>query len=68
MGILRSMPLMEYSSSCVFPTKLVSEYDDVFSFFFFFLPQSGTLRDKSGERGKDFFWYFFFPPAPFLSA
>ena len=36
-------------------------------FFFFFLPQSGTLRDKSGERGKDFFGIFF-PPAPFLSA
>ena len=66
MGILRSMPLMEYSSSCVFSTKLVSEYDDVF-LFFFFLPQSGTLRDKSGERGKDFFGIFF-PPAPFLSA
>lgn len=55
---------MVYSSSCVFPTKLVSEYD---VFLFFFLPQSGTLRDKSGERGKDFFlcFLFFFSPAPF---
>ena len=55
---------MEYSSSCAFPTKLVSEYDVFLFFSFFFLPQSGTLRDKSGERGKDFLCLFF-SPAPF---
>ena len=48
---------MEYSPSCVFPTKLVSEYDDVFLFFFCLKAVLSATRVAKGER---IFWYFFF--------
>lgn len=48
---------MEYSPSCVFPTKLVSEYDDVFLFFF---ASKRYSPRQEWRKGKGFFWYFFF--------
>ena len=64
MGILRSMPLMEYSPSCVFPTKLVSEYDDVFLFFF---ASKRYSPRQEWRKGKGFFWYFFSSSPFFIS-
>ena len=65
MSILRSMPLMEYSPSYGFPTKLVSEDDDVFLFFFCLKSVLSATRVAKGER---IFWYFlfFFSSNPFF--
>lgn len=53
---------MEYSSSCVFPTKLVSEYDDVFSFFFFCL--KAVLSATRVAKGERIFFGIFFSLQP----
>lgn len=62
MSVPRSMPLMEYSSSCVFPTKLaLSEY----MMFFCLKAVLSATRVAKGER---IFLFFFFSPAPFYQS
>lgn len=60
---------MEYSSSCVFPTKLVSEYDVFLFFSFFFCLKAVLSATRVAKGGKDFlcFLFFFFLQPLFIS-
>ena len=53
---------MEYSSSCVFSTKLVSEYDDVFLFFFFFCLKAVLSATRVAKGERIFLVFFFLQP------